>query len=162
MAKHVPPIRLPTGDSDRSREEVCNRLLDLLEEQTGFVHKITSAYHPQSNGLDERSNQTLNAQMQKLVNDKQDNWDELLPSILFSYRTSRHDSTRCTPFLLMYGREARLPIDVTRVGGTSSDEVDCTTKVEHMLEFQEKVYDKARSNVEKAQEKQKQTVRCKT
>ena len=140
--------------TDQGRE-FCNRLVDLLKEKTGFVHKITSAYHPQSNGLDERSNQTLKAQLQKLVNDQQDNWDELLPSILFSYRTSKHDSTRCTPFLLMYGREARLPIDVTRVDGTSPDEVDFTTKVQKMLEFQKKVHDEARSNVGKAQEKQK-------
>ena len=57
--------------------------------------------------------------------------------------------TRCTPFLLMYGREARLPIDVTRVDGTPPDEVDFATKV---LEFQKKVHDEARLNVEKAQD----------
>ena len=34
--------------------EFCNQLIDLLEKQTGFKHKVTSAYHPQSNGLDER------------------------------------------------------------------------------------------------------------
>ena len=44
--------------SDQGRE-FCNQLIDLLEQLTGFKHKITSAYHPQSNGLDERLNQTL-------------------------------------------------------------------------------------------------------
>ena len=42
--------------------EFCNQLVDLLEELTGFKHKITSAYHPQFNGLDEHFNQTLKAQ----------------------------------------------------------------------------------------------------
>ena len=56
--------------------------MDLLKELTGFKHKITSAYYPQSNGLGERFNQTLKAQLQKLVNENQDNWDELLDDIL--------------------------------------------------------------------------------
>ena len=37
-----------------------------------------------------------------------DDWDELIDNILVAYRSSRQDSTKCTPFLFMYGREARL------------------------------------------------------
>ena len=92
--------------------EFCNQLIDLLEQLTGFKHKITSAYHPQSNGLDERLNQTLKSKLQQLVNEHMDDWDELIDNILFAYRSSRQDSTKCTPFLLMYGREARLPIQL--------------------------------------------------
>ena len=33
---------------------------------------------------------------------------------------SQHDSTKCTPFLLMYGREAWLPIDLTQHIGSDS------------------------------------------
>ena len=95
-------------------KKFCNQIVDALEELTRFKHRMTSAYHPQLNGLDEQFNQTLKSQLQKLVNDRQDDWDELLDNILFAYRTSHHDSTKCTPFLLMYGREACLPIDVTR------------------------------------------------
>lgn len=52
--------------------------MDSLEDLTGFKHKITSAYHPQSNGLDEHFNQILKFQLQKLINDHQDDWDDLL------------------------------------------------------------------------------------
>ena len=58
-------------------------------------------------------NQTLKFQLQKLVNDQMNDWDQLIDNVLFAYRSSRHDSTKCTPFLLMYGREARLPIDLS-------------------------------------------------
>ena len=51
--------------SDQGRE-FCNQLIDLLEKLTGFKHRITSAYHPQSNGLDERLNQTLKSKLQIL------------------------------------------------------------------------------------------------
>ena len=43
-----------------------------IEELTGFKHQVTSAYHPQAN---ERMNQTLKFQLQKLVNDQMDDWD---------------------------------------------------------------------------------------
>ena len=52
--------------SDQGRE-FCNKLVDSLEELTGFKHKITSVCNPQSNWLDEHFNQTLKAQLQKLV-----------------------------------------------------------------------------------------------
>ena len=57
--------------SDQGRK-FCNKLVDSLEELTDFKHKITNAYHLQSNGLDERFNQTLKSQQQNLVNDHQD------------------------------------------------------------------------------------------
>ena len=140
--------------SDQVRE-FCNKLVDALKDLTGFKHKITSAYHPQSNGLDERFNQTLKYQLQKLVNEHQNDWDELVNNVLFAYRSSRHDSTKSSPFLLMYGREARLPIDLTRVQCTHPDELDFEKKVEKMLEIQKKMHDRARSNIEKAQARQK-------
>ena len=139
--------------SDQGRE-FCNQLIDLLEELTGFKHKITSAYHPQSNGLDERLNQTLKSKFQKLVNEHMDDWDELIDNILFAYRSSHQDSTKCTPFLLMYGREARLPIDLTRVTSELNED-NFEAKVKCMAELRAKLHSNALANIEKAQERQK-------
>ena len=141
--------------SDQGRE-FCNQLVDLLEELTGFKHRVTSAYHPQANGLDERMNQTLKFQLQKLVNDQMNDWDQLIDNVLFAYHSSLHDSTKCTPFLLMYGREARLPIDLSRVlQQETMDEPDLETKIAKMLELQKKLHDQARENIERAQQRQK-------
>ena len=63
-------------------------------------------YHP---GLDERINQTLKSSLQRLVNEHR---EEFIDDVVFAYRTSRQDSTKYTPFFLMHGREARLPVDV--------------------------------------------------
>ena len=78
----------------------------------GTDHRISSAYHPQSNGLDERMNQTLMRAMVKFVNDNHDDWDVHLKSILFTYRTSKNDSTKFTLFELMFGRAPVLPIEM--------------------------------------------------
>ena len=61
-------------------------------------HQVFSAYHPQTNGLDERMNQTLTKAIVKYINTEQDDWDEHIESILFSYRTSVHASTKFTTF----------------------------------------------------------------
>ena len=68
--------------------EFCNCLIGRLEQLTGFKHNIKSAYPPQSNGLDEHFNQTLKVQLQKMVNEHQDNYNDLLDNTLFAYRTS--------------------------------------------------------------------------
>ena len=79
---------------------VCKKLFKL----TKVRHKISSAYHPQTNGLIERYNQTLQRSLVKLVNKEQDNWDIFLEGVLFAYRTSAHKSTGVPPFEIMFGR----------------------------------------------------------
>ena len=86
----------------------------------GVQCNMTSAYHPQSNGLDERFNQTLQRQLLKFVESEQNSWDQCLDAILFSYRVSCQDSTKYSPFFLVYGRHPRLPIEFTmQCPGTS-------------------------------------------
>ena len=72
----------------------------------------TTAYHPQTDGLVERQNQTLKQMIRTYVNQKQNDWDELLPYLSFAYNTSVHSSTGITPYFLLYGREATMPVDV--------------------------------------------------
>jgi hypothetical protein len=47
-----------------------------------------------------------------MLRKNQKDWDLWLDQVLFAYRTSVHESTRATPFSLVYGREARLPVDL--------------------------------------------------
>ena len=74
-------------------------------------HRLTTAYHPQANGLDERFNQTLVNTISKSVGSDHTNWDEKLDEIFYSYNTAVHESTKVSPFEAMFGRIARLPID---------------------------------------------------
>ena len=46
------------------------------------------------------------------VNDRRDNWNELLPCVMHAYRTSVHESTVYSMFRLMMGEECSLPQDV--------------------------------------------------
>lgn len=89
--------------SDQGREFV-NCVDERLCQLTGVKHHVTSAYHPQSNGLTERFNQTLQTALLKFVSESQNDWDDHLPAILFAYRTSNQKATKVTPFEVMYCR----------------------------------------------------------
>lgn len=72
---------------------------------------VTTSYHPQTNGLDERTDQTLNVHLAKLVNEHLTNWDCYLEDVAFSITTQRQATTKYTPFFL-FGRNARTPMEV--------------------------------------------------
>lgn len=74
-------------------------------------HLITTASHPQCNGLVERFNHTFAEMFSMFVNSSHSNWDDVIDHVVFAYNTSRQASTGMTPFLMLYGREAVLPID---------------------------------------------------
>ena len=57
------------------------KVSDVLLELTGVEHRVTSAYHPQTNGLTERFNQTLKDALIQVVNEQQNDWDLQLPSL---------------------------------------------------------------------------------
>ena len=83
-----------------------------------------------------------------------DDWDELIDNVLFTYRSSRQVSTKCT---LMYGQEARLLIDLVHVVEKDeeiSSEQEFDEKVKCMLELRAKVHSYALTNITKAQEQQ--------
>ena len=89
--------------SDQGREFV-NKVNENLFRHCNIQHRVSSAYHPQTNGLVERYNQTLQRSLVKLVNQQQDNWDDFIDGVLFAYRTSIRKSTGITPFELIYCR----------------------------------------------------------
>ncbi len=52
-------------------------------------HCVTSAYHPQSNGQDERTNQTVTRVLSKYCNEKQNDWDKHLKGVVYAINTSK-------------------------------------------------------------------------
>jgi hypothetical protein len=78
----------------------------------GTHRRLTSAYHPQSNGLTERFNQTLCKTLKKCVKETTQEWDALIASALFAYRTTKNRTTKYEPFYLLYGRTPTLPIEL--------------------------------------------------
>ena len=79
------------------------------------VHPIkTTPYHPQTDGLVERLNQTLKSMLKKAAIGEGKDWDKLIPYLLFAYREVPQSSTGFSPFELLYGRAVRGPLDILR------------------------------------------------
>ena len=145
--------------TDQGREFV-NSMSENLHMLTGVNHRIATAYHPQTNGLDERFNRTLQEAIAKQVDSEQRDWDDLIDGILFAYRTSVHDSTKQTPFFIMYGRKARLPVemeDTTSMsdGGMEKEQLSMEDKVEQMQGIRTQIHQDAAKHIKLAQSRQK-------
>ena len=83
--------------SDQGREFV-NKVKTELFRLTGPEQRVTSAYHPQSNGLTERFNQTLQSSLLKVVKGRA----LALHTVCLSHQLQK--STNLTPFEVMYVR----------------------------------------------------------
>ncbi|KAG1443230.1 hypothetical protein G6F56_010751 [Rhizopus delemar] len=77
-----------------------------------IIHKTTTPYNPQSNGLIERFNRTLGQILQKRTDTEKEDWDLYLPATLFAYRTIKQASTKQSPFFMVYGYEPKTPFDL--------------------------------------------------
>eukprot|EP00253_Pinus_taeda_P018281 PITA_18281 len=78
-----------------------------------FNHIIASStpYYPQANGLVEAINKVLVIMIRRIIGIHRSNWHNMLFSALWAYRTLVKTSTGFTPFQLVYGLEAVLPIE---------------------------------------------------
>lgn len=89
-------------------KEFHNKFNAEMTRVLGIEHRMTTPYHPQANGLDERFNQTLVNSLAKFAQENRSKLDEKLPELVY---TAVHDSTKHTPFEAMFDRQARLPVD---------------------------------------------------
>ena len=121
-------------------QSLCRRL--------GIEKTRTSPYRPESDGMVERFNRTLKDMSSKFLKPCGSDWDDHLASLTFAYNTSKHSVTGFTPFFLVHGREARLPVDELFGVKTKVSIVD--TYVENKLRQLRYAHDKVQENIGKA------------
>jgi hypothetical protein len=87
--------------------------------QLQVKRRLSTAFHPQTDGQTERQNQTLEQYLRMFTTESQDNWVLLLDTAQFAYNNSVHESTKTTPFYLVYGKHPllTLPPEDSRLEG---------------------------------------------
>ena len=139
---------------DRGKSFLSHLMKDICT-LIGTQKVNTTAYHPQTDGLVELFNCTLIDMLAKTTAKQGTDWDQRLPYVLFAYRSSLQESTKESPFYLLYGRDPRLPTEhiLTPPGDRSTHDLD-DYKSELIVRMAE-AWKLARSQVEKAQQWQK-------
>ena len=136
--------------SDRD-PRITARLWKELACVLGSDVNLSTAHHAQTDGQSEREIQTLITALRSYANAMGNDWDEYLPALELAFNSKPQASTGASPFSLVYGTEARLPIDCVL------DEVRPATMpaVEERAARMRKAMDQARSSAEAAQSRQK-------
>jgi len=96
---HGLPTDIVSDQDSRFTSDVCKEFLDLL----GIRPRMSTAFHPQTDGRTERLNQTIETYLRAFVSHEQDNWKALLPTAEFAYNNSVTMGNGITPFYANYG-----------------------------------------------------------
>ena len=101
VANHGMPENIITDRDKLVTSKFWKSLVDLM----GISHKLSTAYHPQTDGQIERMNQTLEQYLRFYVNYQQDNWVTLLPVAQLAYNGAKATTTGYSPSYANYGME---------------------------------------------------------
>ncbi|GKF82240.1 reverse transcriptase domain-containing protein, partial [Tanacetum coccineum] len=112
VARHGVPISIISYRDSR----FISRFWQSMQEALGTHLDMSIGYHPQTDGQNERTIQTLEDMLREYVLDFGGSYDVHLPLVKFSYNNSYHSGVRCTPFEALYGRKCRSLIMWAEVG----------------------------------------------
>ena len=122
---------------------------------TGMKKINTSGYHPQTDGLVENFNSTIQSMISKSSDGNVMEWDKQLPFLLFPYRSMVQESTKESPFFLLYGRDPRLPSGTLLEQSHTTYLVDLDDYRTELVINVKKARELALNSIKEAQKKQR-------
>ena len=108
FSKHGVPKRIISDRDTRFTSDVFQSVMRMLSTDQA----MSTAHHPQTDGQTERLNRVVEETLRHYVNNRQDDWDNLLPCAEFAINNTFHDSIQTTPFHLNFGYHPTLPVDI--------------------------------------------------
>ena len=153
--------------------EFTNNLSKEMYKKLGVNLRLTTPYHPQANGMIERTNRTTSQMILKMLceNNKQRDWVDYLPTVGFALRTSICKSTNYEPLVLLLGRKPKIPVECHNYGDEIKNVPDAPDiseekknnmiggfQQEHfaaLLTNKHEIFGQVKSNIDKNQKHQK-------
>ena len=106
VAQHGTPSQIISDRDKLFTSQFWQSLMDLL----GTKHKLSTSYHPQTDGQTERTNQTIEQYLRCYLNYEQNNWVKLLPLAQFAFNNNA-SITGISPFYANYGKHPNVDKD---------------------------------------------------
>ena len=97
--------------SDRGSQFV-SAFREHLTYSLGIKRKLSTAYHPQTDGQTERANQDLENYLWQYVSLKLDDWARWLSVAEFAANSAPSATTGISPFHAVYGYKPRMDFDI--------------------------------------------------
>lgn len=129
---------------------IFEQVLQLLS----ISHHVSSAFHPESQGVLERWHQTVKAVLRKYCMETGKDWDEGVPLALFALREAVQESLGFSPAELVFGHTVRGPLDVLKEQVLAEVPVK-TSVLKYISRFRERlhnVWEMAKENLSSAQQ----------
>ena len=137
------PMEIHSDQGSNFESQVFKEMCKLL----GLHKTRTTSLRPQSDGMVERFNATIENMLASFVSDNQKDWDEYIFLLMMAYRAAVHETTKVSPYEMMFGRTINLPIDLV-IGHPDSNYIvpeyssgyvfSLSTKLEKIHEFARK------------------------
>ena len=146
------PYRLHSDQGANFESTLIKELCQLCNMKKSH----TSVYHPQGNAGPERFNRTLIDMLGTLTNEQKKDWKQHISSLVFAYNNTPHESTRLSPYELMFGRKPRLAIDAMFEDVKQAE--DKQTTEEYIVELRnrmQRTQEIVEKHIENAKKKQK-------
>ena len=150
--RYAIPKQLNSDQGPQFESQLLSEVCKLL----GIQKSRTTPYHPQCDGMVERFNRTLLSMLATHCKENPWNWEEHIRKVCYAYNTSVHASTGYTPFYLMYGRQATLPIDIQYGTAQSHQTVSQTEYVAELNQRLSSAFELARKTAGVQHERQKE------
>jgi hypothetical protein len=128
--------------------QFTSRFWEKLHESMDTKLNFSSAYHPQTDGQTERTNQILEDMLRACALKHGESWDKSLPYAEFSYNNSYQASLKMAPFEALYGRKCRTPLYWSQTGESQLFGTDIIREAERQVQI-------IRENLRVAQSRQK-------
>ncbi|GJW30716.1 reverse transcriptase domain-containing protein [Tanacetum coccineum] len=90
-----------------------NIQLEKALQRYGVTHRLSTAYHTQSNGKNKVTNRAIKRILERSIGYNPKGWSEKLNDALWAFRMAYKTPTKCTPFRLVYGKACHLPVEIT-------------------------------------------------
>ena len=132
--------------SDRGVQFAAGMMKE-LNRLLGIQTKLSTAYHPQTDGQTERVNQELEQYLRVFIDHRQEQWPNWLGTAEFAYNNKIHMATKVSPFKANYRQDPRMGFEGRRKGKFEA--------VGNFVDRMRKIQEEAKAVLEKVQEEMK-------